>query len=123
VRATGGDQGLGGFAGIGFAPPNRNVVDFYLNSGLTYKGLIPGRDDDTCGVAFGLASLSSGADGELRTEGLSPQAAEMVLEVTYQCVLAPWCYVQPDVQYILNPGSSGNTANALVLGARFSVVF
>ena len=123
VRATGGDQGLGGFAGIGFAPPNRNVVDFYLNSGLTYKGLIPSRDDDTCGVAFGLASLSSGADCELRKEGLSPQAAEMVLEVTYQCVLAPWCYVQPDVQYILNPGSSGNTANALVLGARFSVVF
>lgn len=118
-----GDQGLGGFAGIGFAPPNRNVVDFYLNSGLTYKGLIPGRDDDTCGVAFGLASLSGGADRVLREEGLSPQAAEMVLEVTYQCVLAPWCYVQPDLQYIINPGSAGNTANALVLGARFSVVF
>lgn len=117
------DQGLGGFAGIGFAPPNRNVVDFYLNSGLTYKGLFPGRDGDTCGVAFGLASLSGGADDVLREEGLSPQAAEMVLEVTYQCVLAPWCYVQPDLQYIINPGSAGNTANALVIGARFSVVF
>jgi porin len=118
-----GDEGLGGFAGIGFAPPNRNVVDFYLNSGLTYKGLIPGREEDNCGVAFGLASLSGGADGVLREEGLSPQAAEMALEVTYQFVLAPWCFVQPDLQYIINPGSAGNSGNALVLGARFSVVF
>ena len=118
-----GDEGLGGFAGIGFTPPNRNVVDFYLNTGLNYKGLIPGRNEDTCGVAFGLASLSRGADGALREEGLTPRAAEMVLEATYQCVLTPWCIVQPDLQYILNPGSTANLADSLVLGLRFSVVF
>jgi porin len=104
------DQGLGFFAGTGFTPPNRNVVDFYLNSGVTYKGLLPGRDDDTCGVALGLANQ--------RGEG-----AEMVLEATYQCVLTPWCMVQPDVQYLINPGAGSNLANALVLGLRFSVVF
>jgi porin len=70
-----------------------------------------------------LASLSRGADDSLREEGLSPQAAEMVLEVTYQCVLAPWCFVQPDLQYIINPGAAGNSGNALVLGVRFSAVF
>jgi porin len=99
------------------------VVDFYLNAGVTYKGLIPGRDEDTCGVACGLASLSSGADADLRAEGFAPQAAEMVLEATYQCVIAPWCFVQPDIQYVINPGATSATGNALVLGARFSVVF
>jgi len=118
-----GDQGLGAFGGIGFTPPARNVVDFYLNAGLTYKGLIPGRDADTCGVSCGLASLSNGADNTLRDEGFAPQAAEMVLEATYQCVLAPWCSVQPDIQYIINPGATSATGNALVLGARFSIVF
>ena len=122
-KETVNDEGLGGFAGIGFAPPNRNAVDFYLNLGLTYKGLVPNRDDDAFGVSFGLASLSRGADDSLREEGLSPQAAEMVLEVTYQCVLAPWCFVQPDLQYIINPGAAGNSGNALVLGVRFSAVF
>lgn len=117
------EEGLGGFIGLGFAPPNRNVVDFYLNSGLTYKGLLPWRNEDTCGVAFGLASLSHGADGTLREEGVAPQAAEMVLEATYQCVLAPWCFIQPDVQYIINPGSAAGQGNAFVIGARFSVVF
>jgi porin len=118
-----GDEGLGAFAGLGFTPPGRNVVDFYLNAGVTYKGLIPGRDADTCGVACGLASLSSGADADLRAEGFAPQAAEMVLEATYQCVIAPWCFVQPDIQYVINPGATSATGNALVLGARFSVVF
>ena len=74
-------------------------------------------------MAFGLASLSRGADGALREEGLTPRAAEMVLEATYQCVLTPWCIVQPDLQYILNPGSTANLADSLVLGLRFSVVF
>jgi porin len=117
------DEGLGAFAGLGFTPPGRNVVDFYLNTGVTYKGLIPGRDADTCGVACGLASPSHGADADLRDEGLAPQAAEIVLEATYQCVIAPWCFVQPDIQYVINPGATSATGNALVLGARFSVEF
>jgi len=117
------NEGMGAFAGLGFTPPGRNVVDFYLNTGVTYKGLIPGRDEDTCGLACGLASPSHGADADLRDEGLAPQAAEMVLEATYQCVIAPWCFVQPDIQYVINPGATLATGNALVLGARFSVVF
>jgi porin len=117
------DEGLGAFAGLGFTPPDRNAVDFYLNTGVTYKGLIPGRDADTCGVACGLASPSHGADADLRDEGLAPQAAEIVLEATYQCVIAPWCFVQPDIQYVINPGATSATGNALVLGARFSVEF
>ena len=117
------NEGMGAFAGLGFTPPGRNVVDFYLNTGVTYKGLIPGRDEDTCGLACGLASPSHGADADLRNEGLAPQAAEMVLEATYQCVIAPCCFVQPDIQYVINPGATLATGNALVLGARFSVVF
>lgn len=104
------EQGLGVFAGTGFTPPNRNVVDFYLNSGATYKGLIPGRDEDTCGMALALSN-QRGED------------AEMVLEATYQCVLTPWCFVQPDIQYVIQPGGASGPANAFVLGMRFSVVF
>jgi porin len=70
-----------------------------------------------------LASPSHGADADLRDEGLAPQAAEIVLEATYQCVIAPWCFVQPDIQYIINPGATTAYGNALVVGARFSVEF
>ena len=46
------DQGIGCFARVGCTPPDRNAVDFYFDTGLTYKGLIPKRDNDTVGLAF-----------------------------------------------------------------------
>jgi porin len=116
------NEGLGAFASLGFAPPNRNAVDFSFTGGLSYKGLLPSRGNDTFGIGFSLASLSPGSDAALRDEGFSPQAAEMVLEATYQCALTPWCMVQPDLQFLINPGASG-IPNALVLGVRFAVVF
>ncbi len=117
------DQGLGWFSRMGFAPSDRNFVDYYFDAGFTYKGLVPGRDDDTAGVAFGYAQLSSGAQGGIAAGGGTPAGAEMVLEFTYQMQVTPCLVVQPDVQYILNPGGATDLENAFVVGARASVVF
>jgi porin len=117
------DQGLGWFVRMGFAPCDRNFVDYYFDSGLTYKGLIPGRDDDSIGVGFGYAQLSNGAQNSVADEGFNPAGAEMVIEATYQCQVTPWFIVQPDIQYILNPGGSTSLSNAFVLGGRCSIVF
>jgi porin len=117
------EQGLGGFGRIAFAESDRNFVNFYFDVGLTYRGLIPGRDDDTLGVAFAYAQLSNGARQSLRDEGSRPIGAEMVLEVTYQAQITKWLIIQPDLQYILNPGATSDSANALVVGARAAVTF
>ena len=54
----------------------------------------------------------------------------MALEITYQIVLAPWWSLQPDFQYIWNPG--GNVPDdtgtrpikdATVLGVRTTISF
>lgn len=117
------DQGLGCFGRIGFAPADRNFVCFYFDTGLTYKGLVPTRDNDTLGVGFGCAHLSRGAREGLASEGSSPEGAEMVLECTYQAELTPWLVVQPDVQYIIHPGGTSTLGNALVVGGRASITF
>ena len=117
------DQGLGWFSRMGFAPSDRNYVDYYFDAGLTYKGLVPGRDNDTAGVAFGYAQLSSGAQGGIASDGGTPAGAEMALEVTYQAEITPCFIVQPDVQYIINPGGATDLQNAFVIGCRASVVF
>jgi porin len=117
------DQGLGFFARSGFTPPDRNLIDFFFDAGVTFKGLIPRRDEDTIGLAFGCASVSNGFQNEISNAGGRPASAEMVLEGTYQCTLTPWCIVQPDVQFILNPGADRSIANALVIGGRVSLVF
>ncbi len=117
------DQGLGWFGRVGFLKGDRNFVNFYFDTGLTYKGLIPTRDEDTLGLAFAYAQLSNGAQNSLSDEGSSPAGAEMVLELSYQAVLTPWLIVQPDLQYIINPGGTTDLDNALVVGGRASVVF
>jgi porin len=47
----------------------------------------------------------------------------MVLEATYQAELAPWMTIQPDIQYIINPGGQSSIDNALVIGCRASILF
>jgi porin len=57
---------------------------------------------------------------------------ETVLELNYLAQVTPWLTVQPDIQYIVNPGglvpnpnlpNGGTTEDALVLGARTTIAF
>jgi len=131
------DQGLGGFLRLMGAPGDRNLVNFYVDAGLTYKGLVPGRDSDTAGLAVGVARISDtasklDADTARFNGGFYPvRRHETVLELTYQAQIAPWLQVQPTAQYVFNlNGGVPDPANptrrlgdALVLGVRAGVTF
>jgi porin len=117
------DQGIGCFARVGCTPPDRNAVDFYFDTGLTYKGLIPKRDNDTIGLAFCCAKTNSKWQRPSPDVDFPANGSEMVLEATYQVELAPWMTLQPDIQYIINPGGQSSIDNALVIGCRASVLF
>lgn len=117
------DQGLGWFGRVAFTPEDRNFINFYFDTGVSYRGLIPTRDNDSIGLGFGYAQLSNGARDAAALSGASPIGAEMVIEFTYQAALTPWLIVQPDVQYIINPSGATNLNNALVIGGRASIAF
>ncbi len=117
------DQGLGWFLRASHAPDEHNFISTYFDTGFSYKGLIPSRDDDTIGIGFGYARLSNGARDSLEAGGSDPSDAEMAVELTYQAQLTPWLVLQPDLQYILNPGSSKDLDNALVAGLRVAIAF
>src|SRR5262249_16894874 len=51
------DQGLSGFVRAGGVPNDRNLVNFYADGGLIYKGLIPRRPNDKVGVAAAYARV------------------------------------------------------------------
>jgi len=116
-------QGLGAFTRIAFAKADRNFLDFYVDAGLSYTGLIPGRDNDTIGIAFAYAQLSSSAERQIAADTGGATNAEMVLEATYQCQLTPWLSLQPDLQFVIQPGADRNLGNAFVLGMRAAVTF
>lgn len=116
-------QGLGWFGRIAFAPPDRNYVDFYFDTGVVYTGLIPTRDADQAGLAFAYAQASGGAQNQIAEGGDAPAGAEMALEATYSAQITPWLAIQPDLQFIINPGATRNTPNAFVIGCRSTITF
>ncbi|MEI8233215.1 MAG: carbohydrate porin [Verrucomicrobiota bacterium] len=115
------DQGLSGFVRGGAAPDERNTVPFYGDAGFNYKGLLAGREKDVVGLAFSFTRLSQYASDD----GEAPAHArhEAILEATYKAQIKEWLTLQPDVQYIFNPGASAKADNALVAGIRLNVSF
>ena len=58
-----------------------------------------------------------------REIGLDPERHETALELTYRAQITDWFGLQPDIQYIINPGLDSELDNAFVYGFRFDVVF
>lgn len=119
------------FARIMGAPDAQNLIDFSLNGGLTLAAPLPGRDNDQAGLDFGLAKISARTAAFDRDSGLPARGTEALFELTYQAQVTPWLVLQPDLQFILNPGAGiPNPAdptqrlhNELVTGIRSVVTF
>jgi porin len=114
-------EGLNAFAEISGAPEHRNQVSFYCQGGFDYTGLIPGRKQDVMGLGLSYTKLT-GAEGYGGADP-NPDHYETVLELTYQANVNAWLQVQPDAQYIFDPGGLGNEPDALVMGLRFTMTF
>ena len=116
---------------------DRNLVDFSLNAGLTMRDPFTYRTDDTFGLGLGYTHVSKSvtdADQDIAnaTGQFTPrQTSETFVEATYQYQVTPWLQLQPDVQYVFNPG--GGVANQysptqrvkdeLVVGVRTNILF
>jgi porin len=114
-------QGLACFGRAFFTgSPDQSPLSFLFNAGFTYTGLVPGRDQDAAGIALCLDQLTPGASQDLA--GKAP-GLEVVLEATYQAQITPWFSIQPDLQFIIQPGGNGAIPNAFVLGLAASIDF
>jgi len=122
---------------MGTPEEDRNLIDISANAGLTFHEPIPHRDDDTAGVGMGYAKVGDGAvDLDKETNSFNDssfpvQSSEEFVEVTYQYQLTPWCQLQPDFQYVFNPGGGISNPNfpgqrmkdEAVLGIRTNILF
>jgi porin len=131
-RVPGSDaKGVDLFGRIMGAPSDRNLVDFYVDGGVNFSGMVPRRPDDYLAIGFDYSGISDRAHGFDLESGL-PVARnfEALLEICYTMQLKPGWTLQPDFQYIWQPG--GNVpnrtgadvaGNATVLGIRTTVNF
>jgi porin len=49
--------------------------------------------------------------------------AEVAIELSYRAQITPWLALQPDLQYIVNPGFDGSVDDALAIGVRAEIAF
>lgn len=110
-REPGGTGGLGIFAQIALSPKAINSHHQYFGLGLSYSGLFYKSNNDKLGVAFTHAAF--------KEEG---KQGETVIELTYQTRLTKYLFIQPDLQYVINPGGTDKQlGNAVVGFVRFGV--
>jgi porin len=133
-----GDRTINLFARVMGAPQaDRNLVTFSANFGLTFHEPFLHRDDDTFAVGMGFAKVSGSAAAlDQATAAFTgtfvpTRTSETYLEMTYQYQVTPWWQVQPDIQYVFNPGGgianpnapNQTVGNELVLGLRTNILF
>lgn len=109
------DQGLSPWINIVYAPKERaSPLPLFLATGVVYRGLLPGRDEDTTalGVFFGRFSRD-----------LDSQTAETIVEMSYTLRLTPWLSVVPDVQVVFSPSGRSDVDDAAVFGGEIAVTF
>ena len=117
------EQGLSTFNLVTFAPKYNNTYPFYFQSGLVYKGLIPGRDNDQTMFALAFGSYSYYSNLERRENGRAWQNYTMFLEWGYRFEINQWAFLQPFAQYVVRPNGTDNIQNATILGFATGVTF
>ena len=131
------DRTFNAFARVmGTPQADRNLVDFSMNAGFTLHEPIPLRDNDTVGIGVGYAHVSNRASGmDQDTAVLNPgtytpvRSGETFVEATYQYQVMPWWQVQPDIQYVFNPGAGAvdnngqRIKNEAIIGLRTNISF
>ncbi len=117
------DSGISVFGRMSISPSDRNLVDRYIDGGIVFAGLIPGRPDDRFGASAIYARFSDSVRAfdrdAIAITGL-PQPIrdyETNLELTYMAQIVPGWTMQPVVTRIWHPNGDASH-NALVVGAR-----
>ncbi len=110
-----------GFIRYGRANADINQLSSYFQTGLVFTKMVPGRDDDQFAVAFSMARTGDPYRLAAFNAGQEATRNESVWEATYRAQASPWLVVQPDIQYVINPGTDSQIKNSTVLGVRFEI--
>jgi len=113
-------RSLTAFAQLGLGDGRVNQIGGYLGGGFTLTAPFASRAQDALGLA--VAAARNGSHYErAQTAAGGTAAGETSVELTYLAQLGSWLTVQPDLQYVIHPGGTRATRNAVVPGLRVAV--
>ena len=115
----GSSQGLGLFGRGGYADPDVNRIAWFWSLGFQYLGPVPRRDEDV----VGLGVYQTVGSQVYRREVDADFDRETGIELYYRIQALPWLAVTPDLQYIVDPGATGQANDAFLATLRVRVAF
>ena len=104
------------FVRYGAANGTLNPFDRYIGTGTVLSGYVPRRPDDQVGISLAIARC-----GEDYRAAAAAESHETAFELTYRAHVHDLIQIQPDIQYIINPGTDRTLENALVIGVRLEL--
>lgn len=93
------------FTQAGLSPYRNNENYIFLGMGINCSGLISSRKED----CFGLALAYAGFSDKIYKD-------ETAIEFSFKTVITENIFLQPDLQYIINPAGTGEKLNNTLAG-------
>ncbi len=103
----GDDQGIAMFLIGGYANPSVSAVEYQIGGGAKWTGAIPYRSEDVTGIGASYIRFSDAAGAGF------DKRAETTVEMFYKIRLNAWLSVQPDLQYVHDPGGINSQRDAV----------
>lgn len=118
----GNDRFISGFARYTFGDGDSTAIENTHNLGMHVRGPLVSRPDDIIGLAWTRARFSGSWRSAQAVGGTATEHSEDALEITWRFAVTPWLAIQPNAQYIRNPGGTSGTSDARLIGARLELV-
>jgi len=123
-ESPGSSQGLYLFATLAYTHQQEAaLVPLQTSFGAQYVGPFTGRSQDRLIFGTTYGKLSRDYADEQEALGNGRPDYEWIFELGYRIQLTKFAYVQPDVQYVKQPGGTGDIPDATVLGMQVGVTF
>jgi porin len=117
---------LGVFFKGGQASGKINKYSLYYSGGIWFKGLFESRPSDVFGIGVAQSQLGSAYLDAAGSDENGEQLlydAETIYEISYSIPVNDWLTVQPDIQYIDNPGFTVMNLDLWAALVRLEAVF
>lgn len=121
--SLGGEAGrdVTAFGRHAFSSGHSTAIDRTSNFGVRVRGPIASRPDDSLVMGWAHSRLASKWRSAQQVAATDTASSEQAFEVTWRAAITPWLAIQPNAQYIRNPGGVAGTPNAKLIGVRLEL--
>jgi porin len=115
-----------GITGSVLVSPDQSIsqMPVFSTAGFLVRGIFPSRPTDVGGIGVVYGHFSNDLQDSQRREAVGVQRYEIALELTYRFRFrGNAVFFQPDFQYVIRPGGTGQIADAFVAGFQAGINF